>query len=147
MNRVDLARLVNATNRIDGLYYRLSQIGKVSQNTTALLYALSDGKAHSQKEISDEWFIPRTTLNSIVKILRDEGYMTLSCFHGKEKCMILTDTGHEYAKKTLMPIFDAEDKVMHEMNDISFICELERFSNFLEKATTELEERSSYESK
>ena len=35
-------------------------------NSLLLYYVLSDEKAHSQKEISEEWMVPRTTLNTAV---------------------------------------------------------------------------------
>lgn len=58
----------------------------VKGNALALLYALNDGRAHSQKQISEDWLIPKTTINTIVKEFTDIGYVTLLAGeHTKEK--------------------------------------------------------------
>ena len=59
-----------ATNQIDGVYYFLAKKLGVNENALAFLYALDDGQPHSQKEISDAWLIPRTTIHSIVKMMQ-----------------------------------------------------------------------------
>lgn len=134
MNRNDLFRLMNITNRMDGLYYRLSQNRNVSENAVALLYALSDGKPHSQKQIAEEWLIPRTTLNSVVKNWVEKGYMTFSGHRGKEKELSLTETGTAFAEQVLAPMFRAEQIAMAQTTETDFIDGLEKFEQALEAA-------------
>lgn len=47
-------RLMVAINRIDGAYYLCARKLGVKGNALALLYALNDGRAHSQKQISED---------------------------------------------------------------------------------------------
>ena len=68
-----IRRIMLAINQIDGLYYLLGRHYGVNENTLAFLYALDDERPHSQKEISDQWLIPRTTVNSIVKHMIADG--------------------------------------------------------------------------
>ena len=62
-------RLIIAINKIDGSYYFYARKLGVKENTLALLYELDDGHPHSQKQISEDWQIPKTTINTIVKQL------------------------------------------------------------------------------
>ena len=106
-------RIMLATNKIDGVYYLFGKKCGINENTLAFLYALADGKPHSQKEISDEWIIPRTTINSIVKTMLARGFIQFcSKHHTKEKAIVLTENGKEYADKYLTDIYLAEEKAI-----------------------------------
>ena len=84
--REEIRSIMLSTNKIDGVYYLLSRRMGLKANTLALLYALDDGKVHSQKQICEEWLIPKTTLNTIVRECIAEGYITLiSEEHTREK--------------------------------------------------------------
>ena len=72
-----IRRLMLAINRVDGAYYYFSKKMGMKVNTLTLLYALDDGKPHSQKQISQDWLVPKTTLNTNVKELAEAGYVTL----------------------------------------------------------------------
>ena len=71
-------RLTDAINRIDGAYYFCAKHMGVKENTLALLFALDDGKPHSQTQIAREWLIPKTTVNTIIREWRREGLVVLS---------------------------------------------------------------------
>ena len=104
--RQKIRRLNLAVNRIDGIYYQLSKILGEKDNLICLLYALDDGKPHSQKQICEEWLISRTTLNTIVKECIEKGYLTLQAnAHSKEKQILLTESGRQYASKLLGQYF------------------------------------------
>ena len=64
-------------NVIEGIYSRMAKALGVKENTLVFFYALDDGRAHSQKQICDEWFIPRSTLNTIVKECVAKGQVVL----------------------------------------------------------------------
>ena len=67
-----IRRLMLAINRVDGAYYYFSKKMGMKVNTLTLLYALDDGKPHSQKQISQDWLVPKTTLNTNVKELAEK---------------------------------------------------------------------------
>ena len=73
-------RLVAASYASDGAYYRWALRSGVTEHTLNLLYALDDGLPHSQKQISEEWGIPKTTVNTVVKACREAGYEAVVCF-------------------------------------------------------------------
>ena len=89
-----LRRMMLAINRIDGAYYLFARRRGIHENTLALLYALDDGTPHSQKQVCEEWLIPKTTINTIVRQLEGEGLLTLQAGeHGREKTICLTPAG------------------------------------------------------
>ena len=53
-------------NKMDGLYYLAARRLGVKENALVLLYTLNDGQPRSQKQLSEELLIPKTTINTIV---------------------------------------------------------------------------------
>ncbi len=137
-NRDYLDRLYLCMNQIDGLYYMAARKLKIKNNMLSLFYTLNDGKPHSQKEISEECLIPRTTINTIVKECVAQGYVLLeSDGHKKEKQIVLTEKGRKYAERILKDVYTAEEIAMHKtMEEYSpeLIKGLEIFTSHLRDA-------------
>ena len=110
-NRQIMRALATAMNRIDQMYCDdVTRIG-VKASELWLLYALDDGAPHSQKQICQEWGLPKTTLNTTLKQAEAKGYLTLVPIAGKrrERQICLTAAGQAYARQVLRPIYGAED--------------------------------------
>ena len=108
-----LDRFYVCSNRVDGLYYLAARRLGVNGNTFSLLYSLDDGRPRSQKQLSEELLIPKTTVNTVVKECIQAGYLQLvPGGHGKEKEITLTEQGRAYARRILQPIYDAEEQAM-----------------------------------
>ena len=109
-------QFVIALANIDTTY--AASTAKIGSQQTELwlMYALDDGKPHSQKQICDEWGLPRTTLNTIIKKCEAAGYLTLSLIPGKRREMqiSLTEKGTTYAKQLLDVVYRAESRAMEE---------------------------------
>ena len=105
--------------KIDYFYSEIAKKSGVKPNLMWILYALNDGKSHSQKEISVSWDIPITTINTIVKELNNEGYVDLIHIFGKRREMniILTKKGKDYSKKVLKEIYEIEQKTFESLKD------------------------------
>jgi DNA-binding MarR family transcriptional regulator len=129
--RGEMLRLMIAVNKLDGLYYLAAKGAEIKENTLTLLYALDDGKPHSQKQICDEWLIPRTTINTVVKECVAAGYVTLiNEEHSKEKTVALTGKGENFTRKMMGEVYTAEQNAMVEtLKDFSvdFVPAIERF--------------------
>lgn len=146
-HRKDIRRIMNAINVIDGVYDRWSKKQGVKENTLILLYALDDGKPHWQKQLSEDWLIPKTTLNTIIKECVNAGYIVLKNFseHKREKQICLTPKGKEYAKQTLRSIYEAEEEAMEKtlsVYSLEFIEGLEYFCENLKKTLEDNPERN-----
>ena len=96
-------------NRIDGLYYLSAKRTGLKENTLALLYALNDGKRHTQTQISEQWLIPKTTINTVVKECVEQGYVSFEPGeHRREKTLFLTPAGKAYADALLSDLYQME---------------------------------------
>lgn len=113
-----IRRIMLATTRMDGAYYFFAKTLGLKENTLLLLYALNDGKPHSQKEICTDWQIPKTTVSTVVKELKHRGYVTLSSREGsREKNILLTAEGIAYSEKIMESVYEAERIAMESTLD------------------------------
>lgn len=102
-------------NKMDGLYYLAARRLGVKENALVLLYTLNDGQPRSQKQLSEELLIPKTTINTIVKEYMDAGYVTLvPANHSREKNIALTPAGAAYSQEILEPVYRAEKEAMEQ---------------------------------
>ena len=107
-------RLIAATSAADGAYYRWAVQSGVTPHTLDLLYALDDGLPHSQKQICEEWAIPKTTINTVVKACQTAGYITLAPLpdQPRQRQLCLTPAGLAYARQTLEELYIMENQAM-----------------------------------
>ena len=135
--REAIRRNMVSVNVIDGIYAMGAKKIGIKDNSLSLLYALDDGKPHSQKEICEHWLIPKTTLNTIVKECVNAGYIVLDGIkHTKEKEIRLTDKGQEYAKTILNQVYELERRAMEKtLSSYSpeFVQALEQFTAYLKE--------------
>lgn len=138
-DREQVRRLMAAINRIDGIWYLLAKKSGVKVNTLSLLFALDDGLPHTQKQICEEWIIPRTTINTVVQECAQMGYLELrQRARSKEKELILTPKGMQYAKKVLAMYYQAENEAMRrtlEQYSPEFIDAVKQYADFLKEET------------
>jgi len=135
-------RLVLALYNIDDVYYASERKKRLSDAELCIMYALDDGKPHSQKEICEEWLVPKTTINTITKKWEAQGLLTLTPIAGKRREMqiTLTEAGKTFAKDFMAFIYRAEDKALSrtlEKYPDTFIEALEYFGTSLKEAFEE----------
>lgn len=136
-------RLILALYRIDEAYYLNENKKKLSDAELCIMYALNDGNAHSQVEISREWLVPKTTVSTIAKRWEKDGYLTMSPIPGKRREMSikLSESGEEYAAGFMSFLYKAEDKALSktlERYSEEFIEALEYFGESLQDAFEEV---------
>lgn len=122
--------------KIDNFYDEYAKVSKVKNKLLWVLYALNDGNIHSQKEISSSWLLPRTTVNTIIKELKEEGYVELKQIKGekRELNLILTSSGREYANNLLSELYEIEKGVFNKMTSSNL---LKQMNEILEKLYSE----------
>lgn len=136
-------RLILALYRIDEAYYLNEKKKKLSDAELCVMYAIGDGKAHSQVEISREWLVPKTTVSTIVERWEKKGYLTMTPIPGKRREMSikLTEPGEEYAAGFMSFLYKAEDRALRktlEHYSDEFIEALEFFGENLKDAFEEV---------
>lgn len=102
-----------ALYHMDALYGEFAKQSNVAPTILWVVYALNDNKPHTQIEISKDWDLPKTTVNTAIKELQQSGYVELVPIKGKrrEMSIVLTESGKEYADQILSDIYKKETKV------------------------------------
>ncbi len=118
--RIFFYKLGKLVYQIDGVYDEYGKICRVgSPNLLWILYALNDGERHSQKQICDDWAIPRSTANTIIKDLESKSFIALSQIKGerRELLVALTQSGKEYADGILSDLYQREKEIYSELEN------------------------------
>lgn len=151
INRNDIRRFVIAANSYDGAYQMVCKKMGIKSNMLWLLYAMDDGELHTQKQICEDWLIPKTTVNTLIKECESVGHVTLHSIPSKRELQIcLTESGKAYARKALNVIYKAEENALQltlqEYDPsfmLTFVLALESFVENIkiafEKASEEME--------
>lgn len=135
MDRFTFFRMLGeAVYRIDSAYDVFSKNAGIKANMLWLLSALNDGQTHTQSQICWDWNYPRTTINTLVKELEQQGYVELIPVAGtrRELYIVLTDAGKAYADSILKPVYDAEEQLFERYSKehgTDFVHQLNAFSN------------------
>ena len=126
-----------ALYHIDSFYDGFAKQSKVSPALLWVLYALNDGRSHTQIEICNDWQLPKTTVNTVVKEIEQAGYVKLLPIEGKRREMniVLTKRGKKYADKLLSDLYEIEEKVFESLGakDRDVVRTLERISERLKE--------------
>lgn len=106
--------LMRAMNHITSCYIESVKKYDMKESELYLMYALADGIPFSQKQIIEEWNIPRTTLNAIVKKWQKSGFVQLTPIPGKRREMTITQTesGKLRTEAYLCKLFRMEENAM-----------------------------------
>lgn len=107
-----IRRFMIAFNKIDSLYYEAIERMGMKGSFFFLFYALADGRVYSQRQICDDWSLPRTTLNTIVRECVQKGLIQLIPRGNKEKDIVLTHKGRTVVDEIFVPLFAAEAEAM-----------------------------------
>lgn len=82
------------------------------------MYSLNDGNPHTQIEISNDWELPKTTVNTVIKDIQKDGYVELVPIKGKrrEMSIILTESGKAFADNVLSNLYKKEAEVFKSLS-------------------------------
>ena len=137
MDRFAFFRMLGeAVYRIDSAYDVFSKNAGIKANMLWLLSALNDGQKHTQSQICWDWNYPRTTVNTLVKELEQQGYVELIPVTGtrRELYIELTEEGQAYANSILNKVYEAEEELFERYSrdhDTEFVNQLNKFSNIM----------------
>ena len=138
--REEVYRLMLTINRCTGVYYEIAKKMGVKENTLLLLDILSDKRQHSQKQICDDWHMPKTTLNTIIKECVSSGHVVLLTQRkSKEKLIALTDSGQIFADEITQKMKEAVQRSMEKIKkeySTDFILVFEKYVEYLENEYT-----------
>lgn len=96
---------------IDNLYYECARNSGMSEAAFYIMMAVHTEDAEcTQADICEKWAMSRQTVNSALKKLEKDGYLTLvPAESGKKKVIHLTEKGLAYATEHIDPIYANQD--------------------------------------
>ena len=85
------------------------------------LYALDQDQGCTQKQIAENWMIPKQTVNTVVKELERSGYVELRAGRDqKEKLVFFTPAGKAFAAEGLRELYETEERAVKAMGEARF---------------------------
>lgn len=105
---------------IDDLYHAVSVKYHMSDSALWIFYTLRIvGKPITQSELCNHLFQSKQTINSSLKKLMDEEYLTFQMLpdNKKNKFIVFTDKGIQIVQQDIDPIIRAESNVLNRLGD------------------------------
>lgn len=102
------------------IYHDYAKRCGIADSVLWILYSIKEGEgARTQKELCDEWYFSKQTINSALKQMEGQGLLRLETTGGnrKNKRIRLTDKGETLAEQTVLPLMKAENRAMAEFGE------------------------------
>lgn len=136
MEKQRLHEILIRYNRIfkdtDKIYHDFAKEYGLSDCAFWILYLLRETDTeYTQSEICNMLYMPRQTVNSAIKSLQNSGYIYLKPAENskKNKILVLTDTGKDFAENSVDTVLKAEIKTLEQFSE----SELEIFLSLNKK--------------
>ena len=102
--------------KVEFLYREWSKKFGIGYYAMLILFAISRSDACTQKEISEQWLLPKQTVNAAVKEFQKKGYIQLTPGRNqKEKPVSFTEEGKVLAHQILEEGFMLEKRILERM--------------------------------
>ncbi len=103
--------------KLRGVYAAWSKKHEISYNEMLVFYTIRDNNFCTQKQICDNYLLPRQTMNHVFAKLCAEGIIKVSSEYsiGREKAFVLTAKGQVYAKPLIDSLNRIEEKAIRLM--------------------------------
>lgn len=102
---------------VDELYHRIALEIGLSDSAFFILYSIAEfGDGCLQKDIADQYFISRKTINSSIKNLEAQGLIELRKGSRRDMHLYLTESGQAFVKEKILPVFELENSVFQEFS-------------------------------
>lgn len=113
----NLKKFWEAWGQANSLYNSWAASQNVNCYQLFVLYALDGQEAITQKMIADYTGLTKQTVNTVIRSLKNNGYVILTPSEGdrREKQIKLTEKGLAYSKELLTPLYALENKVFNIM--------------------------------
>ena len=114
--------------RIRGAYAACARQNQVNYHELLIFYSLRYLNACTQKQVCEQYLIPKQTVNNIIADLKRKGYIVLRPGKGdwREKVIELTEAGKAYSASVIDPLMEVEDATVKEIGEerLAFMTEV-----------------------
>lgn len=109
----------SAISRTRGFYFAAAKRMNINYNELLILYLLHETDACTQKQIREDYALPKQTVNNIVSDLLKKEYITATTDEKdkREKKIELTESGIKYAEQYLIPLLEIEQSIVAKMGN------------------------------
>lgn len=134
----DEQKLWEVWGQANGLYSSWAASKNINYYLLFVLYALEGQKAMTQKKICNRTGLTKQTVNSVIRSLKEDGYVELTpCLEDRrEKQIALTERGIAYSSRLITPLRDLEHRAFQIMGSDrvqQMIDNITLFNTVLEK--------------
>ena len=116
MNNWDksIKAITSAVDRTDYLYEKWAKKLGVNNYVSRIMYMLYLSEVNRQKEMVENYGMPKQTVNTVITELQKKGYIILIPDENDKRSKIikLTQEGINYANKIVTPLLDCEIRVL-----------------------------------
>jgi len=108
---MDIVGLKSTLKKIDSLYDGYAKsVGLNYAAISILELLLENDKTYTQKDICEKLDLPKQFVHSIISGFYEQGYISFEeAKDRRNKIILVTDSGKDYAKSVLSPLNDAEE--------------------------------------
>lgn len=111
-------KILNDANRsvirYRGMYAKWCAMHGVGYNEMLVFYTIRELGYCTQKQICENYLLPRQTIHNVISKMRADGILRISkenCI-GREKAFALTEKGLAYAKPVTVDLFSTEERAI-----------------------------------
>lgn len=99
------------------LYRIWAKKNQLNYNALVILYTLDDFKSCTQKQICQWWALPKQTVHGILLDFEKKDYIAITANkeNKRERLITLTDSGKEFARAILEPLYKMEENAMEKL--------------------------------
>ena len=118
-----LKQLNAMLSEIDNIYQTLLKVNNVSESEYIVMFAISElGEGCSQKDISENGYASKKTINSTIKKFEKDGYIELRPAKYPSMQIFLTEKGRKFMIDNIIPILKVESDVLDDVTEEEFIA-------------------------
>ena len=122
MEELTFSRFIREFNEADKemniIYHRLARHYRLSDSVFWVLYLLGEARGPmTQTKLCSALFLSKQTVNSALKKLESEGYITLTPAGAHTKNISLTKCGTKLCEQTVDKVIEAECAALGNMTD------------------------------
>lgn len=140
--RLQLREINTIFKETDAVYSKLARRSGLSDCAFWLMYSIREANGRcTQRELCDQWIMSKQTVNSALKGLEKNGYITLTSseIDKRSKYITLTDKGIHFSEENIDIVFELEQLAFQKMSIAERAAMIENTRKYQELFLTETE--------